>query len=521
MKPNDETLYEAKDEQPVLSQEEKESIENLDNSRENDLFRKRAMILGGAVLSAGTIGGGIALSKTLYNPNPEEKENVFEIIDENDDKSFEEAFDHAREKLGPGAAFRWHGGVYNTYTKDEWDNMSDAEKEDYNSKVRPLLTEEDTNPNHYNESHEGHHGVRSDVEKHEERIMEKEQTTVTHKDEYVISSEKVAEIHGKSVIMAEGIHNGNSVVYIDVDKDGVYDIMVEDVNQDGQVTDDEYIDIHNKHLNVHDQTLVGAKPVSDEWIIIEEGETEINGHKVILAVAEHNGERTILIDADRDGTYDIAIEDRNHDGQVSEDECFDISNNNLQVQDASLIANSNGNMYAVDTDPVVEVDYNTETKTEDGIFAKGTVDGKAAIVIDVNKDGTYDMAIVDQNANGQIDENERNPINIVSANAHVRNASMTDNSPTDNSLNHQDDNTPDYMNTLASNNTNEAEVEVTVDVEVHDTPSSYTAMEDSTNSMNNEDAAMHYQEMAFNNMEDSSNIDSNIDDVSDDYGSLS
>ena len=35
--------------------------------------------------------------------------------------------------MGPGGAFEWHGKVYGTYLKNEWDNMSAQEKAEYHS----------------------------------------------------------------------------------------------------------------------------------------------------------------------------------------------------------------------------------------------------------------------------------------------------------------------------------------------------------------------------------------------------
>ena len=43
------------------------------------------------------------------------------------DLSFGEAFHAAREQVGPGGVFAWHGGVYNTYTAEEWAAMTPAE----------------------------------------------------------------------------------------------------------------------------------------------------------------------------------------------------------------------------------------------------------------------------------------------------------------------------------------------------------------------------------------------------------
>ncbi len=49
----------------------------------------------------------------------------------NEQMSFEDAFNAAREELGPGGIFQWHGHVYSTFTADEWESMSPEEQETY------------------------------------------------------------------------------------------------------------------------------------------------------------------------------------------------------------------------------------------------------------------------------------------------------------------------------------------------------------------------------------------------------
>lgn len=48
-----------------------------------------------------------------------------------DEMSFSEAFASAREEVGAGGIFEWKGNSYNTYTKEEFDRMTDEEQGDY------------------------------------------------------------------------------------------------------------------------------------------------------------------------------------------------------------------------------------------------------------------------------------------------------------------------------------------------------------------------------------------------------
>jgi len=47
------------------------------------------------------------------------------------DMSFTEAFDAARQEVGPGGFFEYNGKLYNTYTQSEWENMTPEQHQEY------------------------------------------------------------------------------------------------------------------------------------------------------------------------------------------------------------------------------------------------------------------------------------------------------------------------------------------------------------------------------------------------------
>ncbi len=49
--------------------------------------------------------------------------------------SFNDAFAAARAEVGPGGVFYWHGGLYNTYTTEEWNSLPIQEKAEFASHV--------------------------------------------------------------------------------------------------------------------------------------------------------------------------------------------------------------------------------------------------------------------------------------------------------------------------------------------------------------------------------------------------
>jgi len=50
--------------------------------------------------------------------------------------SFGDAFAAARDQVGAGGFFEWNGASYNTYYAEEWDTMSEVQKNDYASNLQ-------------------------------------------------------------------------------------------------------------------------------------------------------------------------------------------------------------------------------------------------------------------------------------------------------------------------------------------------------------------------------------------------
>jgi len=56
-----------------------------------------------------------------------------------DNMSFGDAFAMARAEVGPGGVFRWHGGIYNTYYLEEWNSLTNEQKQDFARQVEPEI----------------------------------------------------------------------------------------------------------------------------------------------------------------------------------------------------------------------------------------------------------------------------------------------------------------------------------------------------------------------------------------------
>jgi hypothetical protein len=126
-------------------------LKNL-SDKQKEVLRKTGIIGGGVGLGTGLLtlysmkapeiipGLSIDTTTTINSNDLTENEHnntvelvsfkpVAEINDQN--ISFGEAFKFAREICGPGGWFIWKGNIYNTFYKEEWQNLSKAERNDY------------------------------------------------------------------------------------------------------------------------------------------------------------------------------------------------------------------------------------------------------------------------------------------------------------------------------------------------------------------------------------------------------
>jgi hypothetical protein len=104
--------------------------------------------VSGIFMGAGLLYAGQAMAQPVSEDSAAEEtedqtadvqvaESSLQVATSHDDLSFGEAFAAARAEVGPGGVFYWHGGIYNTYTADEWNNMTSQQKSDFAHQVNP------------------------------------------------------------------------------------------------------------------------------------------------------------------------------------------------------------------------------------------------------------------------------------------------------------------------------------------------------------------------------------------------
>lgn len=169
-------------------------------------------------------------------------------------QSFREAFQAARAELGAGGVFRWHGNIYSTYTAEEWNAMSKEEKDLFAQRVKPEVSAADIDTNEIAKAEsattadddvqvasvqEEDHAAKAQV------VAEEASEVKTDDDDVrVIGYGDVNLADGRSVTVEELEINGQRVAVIDVDKDGVGDFAMSDLNHNHRADEGEVIDLH-------------------------------------------------------------------------------------------------------------------------------------------------------------------------------------------------------------------------------------------------------------------------------------
>lgn len=179
-----------------------------------------------------------------------------------DDMSFAQAFAAARAQVGAGGAFEWHGQVYGTYYKNEWDAMSTQERHDFQvAAIRGSHSDASAHNSGYaGTSHhaqgvvdDGSTGKYSYEQQDEAGRQDVVQVDTVDDDEVrILGLESVQDEDGNTINIAAFDINGERAMLVDIDNDRVMDVLVHDDNGDGQISEDEMEDVSSYNITVDD-----------------------------------------------------------------------------------------------------------------------------------------------------------------------------------------------------------------------------------------------------------------------------
>jgi len=169
-------------------------------------------------------------------------ENGLKVAAVNDDLSFGEAFAQARAEVGPGGVFHWHGGIYNTYSADEWNAMTVEQKHDFAQQVQPeirpdeLSTPTDANTHVEVVHHVYHHQEASATAEVHEAASSSEDVQVVDQ-QTAQNFEQDGDVH----IVGYANVDGHLAVGYDTTGDGQADVAIIDVDDNHQLSDADII----------------------------------------------------------------------------------------------------------------------------------------------------------------------------------------------------------------------------------------------------------------------------------------
>lgn len=201
--------------------------------------------VSGILMGAGLLYAGQATAATIQE-NESTEETPVESVEEaehvdnssdaslpvakiHNEMSFGEAFEAARAEVGPGGVFIWHGGIYNTYSADEWNAMTSEQRNEFAQKVNPEInvndvpTPTDAQPN---------------LAIHAVEEQESSSVDVQVADSHVTESlEQEGDVH----IVGYGEVEGHLAVGYDTDNDGQADVAIIDIDDSGDISSPDVI----------------------------------------------------------------------------------------------------------------------------------------------------------------------------------------------------------------------------------------------------------------------------------------
>lgn len=266
---NEETNYNDENTQYDDAQNVKQ--EETNQPKKGTTWRKVAFGMGTGIL----LGGAASFATTrVMAANDDEEgqqdDGTFNVVEDtnamsdgevaiatgvSDDMSFGEAFAAARAEIGTGGAFVWQGNVYSTFTAEEWDAMTAEEREEYNSHFNwSTQTAAETEP-------AGQQTQEEEVEV--VSVNHEEGETSSEPEEVSADVEVLGVVHDDASGANIGAMtvDGQDVYLIDVDGGDDFDYMAVDLNQDGQITEDELVDISNEQISVSHFASQAADPM--------------------------------------------------------------------------------------------------------------------------------------------------------------------------------------------------------------------------------------------------------------------
>ena len=185
-------------------------------------------------------------------------ENGLKVASVSDDLSFGEAFQQARAEVGPGGVFHWHGGIYNTYSADEWNAMTVEQKHDFAEQVQPEVRPDELSTPTDADTHVVvvHHVYENAPAPEVHQAADTSSDVQVANQQTAESSEQDADVH----IVGYGEVEGHVAVGLDTNNDGQADVAIIDVDDSGNLSDPDVVVDSNGNMATYGQIVNGQNP---------------------------------------------------------------------------------------------------------------------------------------------------------------------------------------------------------------------------------------------------------------------
>ena len=273
MKTNEETIYQA---QSQIGNEKKESA--VSSWQKVTIAGVTGIMMGAGAMHVGDAyateepaasneGDSVTQPTTSHTA-----ENGIRVAEIDQNLSFGEAFAAAREEVGAGGVFHWHGRTYNTFTENEWESMSDAEHHQFAQQVAPEIQTNEMPSEHGHSTaqhHEAHHNQKEEISQQPQvRQVSSGQEEVQNEPEvHFLGVNQVQTDDGQTINVGHMTIAEEEVALVDMDNDMIFDVAISDRNHNEQIDEEEVIDISDRQLSVTDFALAAERENESEMSV--------------------------------------------------------------------------------------------------------------------------------------------------------------------------------------------------------------------------------------------------------------